>query len=95
MPSPSALVVLLAALALHRAWFGLLLVIAYGAGMALTLSGAGLLLVRTRALAEKLASARDGHGPRLAAINTALPVVAAAVIIVSGALLVARGVAGL
>src|SRR5438132_10866968 len=44
VPSPSALVVLLGAIALHPAWFGLILVIAYGAGMAATLTGAGLVL---------------------------------------------------
>ena len=44
VPSPSALVVLLGAIALHRAWFGLILVIAYGVGMAATLTGAGLAL---------------------------------------------------
>lgn len=46
VPSPSALVVLLGAVALGRTWFGVILVIAYGAGMALTLTGTGLLLSR-------------------------------------------------
>jgi len=40
--------VLLGAIALGRAWFGVALVIAYGAGMAVTLTGAGLVLVRAR-----------------------------------------------
>ncbi|MFF7335878.1 nickel transporter [Streptomyces sp. NPDC008163] len=44
VPSPSALVVLLGAIALSRTYFGVLLVIGYGAGMALTLTAAGLLL---------------------------------------------------
>ena len=48
VPSPSALVVLLGAIALGRAWFGVLLVICYGLGMAATLSLAGLLLIRGR-----------------------------------------------
>ncbi|MQY15201.1 hypothetical protein SRB5_53800 [Streptomyces sp. RB5] len=44
VPSPSALVVLLGAVALSRTAFGVLLVIGYGLGMAATLTGAGLLL---------------------------------------------------
>ncbi|MCY0937554.1 nickel/cobalt transporter [Streptomyces sp. H34-S4] len=48
VPSPSALVVLLGAVALGRTAFGVCLVIGYGLGMALTLTVAGLLLVRVR-----------------------------------------------
>ncbi len=46
VPSPSALIVLLGAIALGRTWFGVALVLAYGAGMAATLTATGLLLVR-------------------------------------------------
>lgn len=45
-PSPSAVVVLLGAAALGRAWFGVLLVVAYGVGMGGALTGIGLLLAR-------------------------------------------------
>ncbi len=48
VPSPSALVVLLGAIALGRTGFGILLVLAYGVGMAATLTAAGLLLVAAR-----------------------------------------------
>ncbi len=48
VPSPSALVVLLSAIALGRTVFGVVLVIGYGAGMAGTLTLAGVLLVRVR-----------------------------------------------
>jgi ABC-type nickel/cobalt efflux system permease component RcnA len=48
VPSPSALVVLLAAIGLGRPWFGVLLTLAYGAGMAATLTAAGLLLLAVR-----------------------------------------------
>jgi ABC-type nickel/cobalt efflux system permease component RcnA len=48
VPSPSALIVLLGAVGLGRTAFGVLLVVAYGAGMAATLTAAGLLLVRMR-----------------------------------------------
>lgn len=53
VPSPSALVVLLGAIALHRAWFGVLLVVCYGLGMASTLTMAGLLLVRGRSWLDR------------------------------------------
>jgi nickel/cobalt transporter (NicO) family protein len=48
VPSPSALVILLSAIALGRTAFGVLLVLAYGIGMAVTLTAAGVLLVHVR-----------------------------------------------
>lgn len=48
VPSPSALIILLSAIALGRTWFGILLVVGYGAGMASTLTLAGVLLVKMR-----------------------------------------------
>ncbi|MFC8073924.1 nickel/cobalt transporter [Streptomyces sp. NPDC057307] len=53
VPSPSALVVLLGAVALGRTAFGVLLVLCYGLGMAGTLTLAGLLLVRLRDRVER------------------------------------------
>ena len=48
VPSPSALIVLLGAIGLGRTAFGVLLVVAYGIGMAAMLTAAGLVLVRVR-----------------------------------------------
>jgi ABC-type nickel/cobalt efflux system permease component RcnA len=48
VPSPSALVVLLSAIALGRTVFGVILVVGYGVGMAATLTVAGVLLVHIR-----------------------------------------------
>jgi ABC-type nickel/cobalt efflux system permease component RcnA len=62
VPSPSALVVLLGAIGLGRAGFGILLVLAYGLGMAAALTGAGLLL-----LAVQRRVSRTGWSARLAA----------------------------
>ena len=45
LPCPSALVVLLSAISLHRIGFGLLLVLAFSLGLAGVLTGIGLLLV--------------------------------------------------
>ncbi len=57
VPSPSALVVLLGAVALGRTLFGATLVLAYGLGMAGTLTAVGLLIVR---LGDRVAGAADG-----------------------------------
>ncbi|MER5863557.1 high frequency lysogenization protein HflD [Kitasatospora sp. NPDC002040] len=57
VPSPSALVVLLGAVALGRTFFGVALVLAYGLGMAATLTAVGLLFVRA---GERIAAAADG-----------------------------------
>jgi ABC-type nickel/cobalt efflux system permease component RcnA len=88
VPSPSALVVLLGATALGRAWFGVLLVLAYGAGMAVTLTAAGLLLLRTQAVLERRGW-RLGRGRSLARL---LPLGTASVVMLVGLALVARGV---
>lgn len=45
LPCPSALVVLLSAIALHRVGYGLLLVVAFSAGLAATLTAVGLVFV--------------------------------------------------
>jgi ABC-type nickel/cobalt efflux system permease component RcnA len=54
LPCPSALVVLLSAIALDRAMFGLLLVLAFSLGLAGVLTGIGLALVYTRRLFDRL-----------------------------------------
>jgi nickel/cobalt transporter (NicO) family protein len=53
LPSPSALLVLLSTAAAGHAWYGVALVAAFGAGMALTLTAAGLLVARLRDRAER------------------------------------------
>jgi ABC-type nickel/cobalt efflux system permease component RcnA len=54
LPSPSALLVLLGAVALGHPWFGVSLVVAFGLGMAVVLGGVGLLLVQASRLTERL-----------------------------------------
>ncbi len=53
LPCPSALVVMLGAIALHRIAFGLLLVLAFSIGLALTLTSIGLVVVYARRLIER------------------------------------------
>jgi ABC-type nickel/cobalt efflux system permease component RcnA len=88
VPSPSALVVLLGAMALGRAWFGVVLVIAYGLGMAGTLTAAGVLLLRARGALDR----RRGRVRGLARVASALPLATSSVIVVVGLALAARGV---
>jgi len=90
VPSPSALVVLLGGIALGRAWFGVLLVLAYGIGMALTLVGTGFVLMRARIRIERWSAtrARDGrHTPGVLAVSRRLPVITAATVVVIGLVL--------
>lgn len=58
VPSPSALLLLLAATALGRAWFGFALVVAFGVGMATSLAAVGLLARDVVVRVERLAQAR-------------------------------------
>ena len=91
VPSPSAVVVLLAGLALGRSWFALLLVVAYGLGMAMTLCLTGVVLVRAGGLSRRVAE--GGAVPRpLAAVLTRLPLVAASTVIATGLWLGVRSI---
>ncbi|QKW23172.1 high frequency lysogenization protein HflD [Kitasatospora sp. NA04385] len=88
VPSPSALVVLLGAVALGRTLFGAALVVAYGVGMAATLTAVGLLLVR---VGDRLASAQ--RGPIAARVQRIAPysaLLTAALILTVGLGLVVR-----
>ncbi len=89
LPSPSAVVVILGAIALHRTWFGVVLVLAYGVGMALTLTGAGLLLLKTRGALERRARTSTWRD-RLLVVDRVLPTVTGAVIVVVGTVLAAQ-----
>ncbi len=93
VPSPSALIVLVASIALGRTVFGIFLVIAYGLGMAVTLTVAGLLLVRLRGRLDRRAarSQRSGTRSPLAAIAAALPALTATLVLLVGVGLALRG----
>ncbi len=93
VPSPSALLVLLAAIALGRTSFGIVLVLGYGLGMAAALSAAGLLLVRLRGRLGRLLThhPRFGRASRLLGL---LPVLTATLVVLVGVGLVLRALAG-
>ncbi len=67
LPCPSALVVLLSAIALHRIGFGLALIVAFSAGLALTISAVGLVAV----LARRVFSRISLDGPLVRALPAA------------------------
>jgi ABC-type nickel/cobalt efflux system permease component RcnA len=79
LPCPSALVVLLAAISLHRVGFGLLLIVAFSAGLALTITGIGLVAVLARTAFRRLSL--DGR------LLSLLPAASALVILAAGALM--------
>jgi nickel/cobalt exporter len=76
LPCPSALVVLLSAIALHRVGFGLALILAFSLGLAATITSIGLLAVLARRAFGRLAL----DGP----LVRALPAVSALVILAVG-----------
>ena len=90
VPSPSAVVVLLGGIAIGRAWFGVALVLAYGLGMAATLTGIGLLLARLRNRMDRL---RLPGGSLPARLGRLLPAVTASVIVLVGLGLAIQGAA--
>ncbi|MEW2072737.1 nickel transporter [Streptomyces sp. NPDC013433] len=95
VPSPSAVVVLVGAAALGRAWFGLLLVVAYGAGLALTLTAAGYAVVKAGSGVAGLLARRPRWttAPWAALVRRSAPLGSAFVVVALGAGLVFRGAA--
>ena len=86
VPCPSALVVLLSAIALHRIEAGLLFIVAFSAGLATVLVSIGIIVVRAGSWLSRF-SAAD-------AIARNMPIVSAAVISALGLGIAAESLAG-
>ena len=84
IPCPSALVVLLAAVAQHQVALGLVMIVAFSLGLAGTLSALGLLVVLGGRMASRLRVSP--------ALGAALPAVSAVVIVAAGFVLTLRAV---
>ncbi|MEU6094586.1 sulfite exporter TauE/SafE family protein [Streptomyces sp. NPDC047079] len=95
VPSPSAVVVLIGAAALGQAWFGLLLVVAYGVGLALTLTAAGIAVVKLGSGVNRVLDRRPRwtRSPTAALVRRTAPLGSACVVVVLGASLVFKGAA--
>ena len=87
LPCPSALLALLGAVAVGRAGFGVMVVIAFSVGLAATLTGVGLLFLYAGRFLERRASA----GPFAGLLRFA-PAAAALAVTTSGVVIVARAV---
>lgn len=86
LPSPTALVVLLASVALHRVGYGLALIGGFSLGLAAALVAIGILALRAR---DVVAQRMSGRFARL------MPLASAATIAALGVVLTVNGVAGL
>ena len=86
LPCPSALVVLLSAIALHRVGLGLALIFAFSVGLAATITAIGLVAVLARRAFGRLSL----NGP----VVRALPAVSAALILAVGVVITARAIPG-
>ena len=95
IPCPSALVVLLGAIAQHEVALGLLLITAFSLGLAGTLTGLGLAVVWARRtlprLGRRLALPR---GPGLRRLVALMPAASALVIVAIGCVLTAQALPG-
>src|ERR1700748_3219046 len=84
IPCPTALVVLLGAISQHRVGLGLVLILAFSAGLATTLTGLGIAVVHaSRALARLRVPGR---------LTGSASAVSAALIVVIGAVLTAHAI---
>jgi nickel/cobalt transporter (NicO) family protein len=86
LPCPSALVVLLSAIALHRIGLGLALIVAFSLGLAATITAIGLVAVLARRTFGRLSL----DGP----LVRSLPALSAALILLVGLVITARALPG-
>jgi nickel/cobalt transporter (NicO) family protein len=86
IPCPSALVVLLGAVAQHQIGLGMVLIVAFSAGLAATLTGLGLLVVAAGRVSTRLSGARAGRALAV------LPALSAIAIVAVGLALTAQAV---
>jgi ABC-type nickel/cobalt efflux system permease component RcnA len=84
LPCPSALVVLLAAISLHRVAYGMVLIVAFSVGLAATVTGIGVVAVLAKSVFARLSF--EGRALRL------LPAASAAVILAAGVLMTVHAI---
>jgi nickel/cobalt transporter (NicO) family protein len=87
VPSASALILLLGSIAAGRVAYGLVLVVAFGLGMALVLAGIGLLLVHARRLVGRRMAGGVALGDRLQRLVAPIQLATAGLVVVLGIVL--------
>ena len=98
LPCPSAIVVMLSAIALHRVGLGLLLIVAFSLGLAGVLTGIGFALVYARTITKRLpllgrlADAGNRGGVAALALR-AFPVASAVAVVGAGLVVTLRALA--
>ncbi len=84
VPCPAALVLLLSAISLGRLGFGMVLVVAFSVGLAIVLTGIGILMIYAKRLFERFSF--ETRVPRLLPVASALVISLAGVVILVGSL---------
>ena len=84
VPCPAALVLLLSAISLGRLGFGMVLVVAFSVGLAIVLTGIGILMIYAKRLFERFSF--EARVPRLLPVASALAISFAGVVILLGSL---------
>jgi ABC-type nickel/cobalt efflux system permease component RcnA len=84
LPCPSALILMLSAIALHQVGLGIVLIFAFSIGLAAVLSGIGLVMVYAGQMLERLPVRHSAITTRL------LPAASAAFITAAGLLITLR-----
>jgi ABC-type nickel/cobalt efflux system permease component RcnA len=87
LPCPSALVVLLGAISQHQIGLGIVMIVAFSLGLAMTLTVLGLLVVYAGRLGARLP-----EGSRIARVAPYLPAVSALLIVIVGGVLTAQAI---
>ena len=95
LPCPSAIVVMLSAISLHRVGFGLVLILAFSFGLAAVLTGIGFALVFSRQLMERVPgvralTSRTQDGGWVSVAVRYFPLGSAMAVVVAGSLVAMR-----
>ncbi len=84
LPCPSAIVVMISAIALGKVAFGMLLIVAFSLGLAGVLTAIGIGLVLGKRLSRQRRVAQFARRPVVAKLAGALPIVSAAAVTIAG-----------
>jgi ABC-type nickel/cobalt efflux system permease component RcnA len=83
VPCPAALVLLLGAISLDRLELGMVLVVAFSVGLAIVLTGIGILMIYAKRLFERFSF--EARTPRFLSVASALAISLAGLVIMLGA----------